>query len=205
MLFALDQTIHLTQKTQEFEVLTPFQCVCCQKVHDSGISKPEDTKDDGKKEKKDEKKENTNASKDDKDKANRSAHDKETYTDEENAKIVDMKNSNASWAAIALAIGKKSKSQIATHYKTNLATKSDDDKKMEDDKKEKAEKAKAEGLAKQAALKKGEEQKKNEADGGKQGKKGKDKNQHQKDNAQKVRVPTLTAKTDGADAILLTG
>lgn len=94
---------------------------------------------------------NDNATKDTNNAKNSSNHEEESYTAEENAKIVEMKAvPGTSWNDIKEAIGKKSVSQLKDHYKMHLGPNAEAEQKKAAERAAKAEKNKAEGLAKQA-------------------------------------------------------
>jgi hypothetical protein len=81
---------------------------------------------------------------------NHSTRNEETYSAEDNAKIIALKAENKSWQQIADAIGKASKSQISAHWRLNLGPNAEAEQKKQAEKAAKAEKNKAEGLGKQA-------------------------------------------------------
>jgi hypothetical protein len=81
----------------------------------------------------------------------------ETFTEEDDATILRMKQENSSWNQIAAALGKVSKSQVQARHKelmqktgSGTAGAAKDDKQI--DKKAKAEENKAKGLQRQAEL-----------------------------------------------------
>jgi hypothetical protein len=91
------------------------------------------------------------AAKDTSNAKNHSDHEEETYTAEDDAKIIEMKAvAGTSWNAIKEAIGKQSVSQLKEHYKLHLGPNAEVEQKKAAERAAKAEKNKTEGLAKQA-------------------------------------------------------
>jgi len=81
---------------------------------------------------------------------NFSSREEETYTAEDDAKIIAMKDEKKSWRDIKEAIGKESESQLKNHYRLHLGPNAQEEQKKQAERTAKAEKNKAEGLAKQA-------------------------------------------------------
>jgi hypothetical protein len=74
----------------------------------------------------------------------------ETYTAEDDAKIIAMKDEKKTWRDIKEAIGKESESQLKNHYRLYLGPNAQEERKKQAERTARAEKNKAEGLAKQA-------------------------------------------------------
>ena len=108
-----------------------------------------------------------NANSDSSNVKNFSNHDEETYTAEDDAKIIALKGENKSWKQIMEATGKESESQLKNHYKLHLGPNAREEQQKLADKLARAEKNKAEGLAKQAD---GQEKKEVGGGGGKKNK-----------------------------------
>lgn len=81
---------------------------------------------------------------------NFSNREDETYTAEDDAKIIAMKDEKKTWRDIKEAIGKESESQLKNHYRLHLGPNAQEERKKQAERTAKAEKNKAEGLAKQA-------------------------------------------------------
>jgi hypothetical protein len=74
----------------------------------------------------------------------------ETYTAEDDVKIIAMKDEKKTWRDIREAIGKESESQLKNHYRLYLGPSAQEEQKKQAERTAKAEKNKAEGLARQA-------------------------------------------------------
>lgn len=73
-----------------------------------------------------------------------------TYTAEDDAKIIAMKDEKKTWRDIKEAVGKESESQLKNHYRLYLGPNAQEEQKKQAERIAKAEKNQAEGLAKQA-------------------------------------------------------
>ena len=92
-----------------------------------------------------------NTNKDIKDPKNNPDHAEESYSAQDDVKIIAMKAiPGTSWNEIKEAIGKQSLSQLKEHYKLHLGPNAEAEQKKAAERALKAEKSKVEGLAKQA-------------------------------------------------------
>jgi hypothetical protein len=76
----------------------------------------------------------------------------DTYTAEDDAKIIAMKDEKRTWRDIKEAIGKESESQLKNHYRLYLGPNAQEERKKQAERTAKAEKNRAEGLARQAEV-----------------------------------------------------